>query len=81
MALAKVAGIADLYGYAYCDKQDWDEIAPVSIKKKVTGNAKASKEEVAASLEKYVGKLDYACDDESDAVAVGIAWLISHGCL
>lgn len=56
MALAKVAGIADLYGYAYCDKQDWDEIAPVSIKKKVTGNAKASKEDVAASLEKYVGK-------------------------
>ena len=49
------------------------------MKKLVAGKASASKEEVAAALESYVGKQEYACDDESDAVAVGIAWLISGG--
>lgn len=70
-------GVTDLYAWAYGEKE-FDEIAPLSVKKSVTGNAKATKEEVAACLEPYVGKLDYECDDESDAVAVGVAWLIQH---
>ena len=36
---------------------------------------------VAEALEHYVGKQDYAFDDESDSVAVGICWLIQHGYL
>lgn len=34
---------------------------------------------VAKSLAQFVGEREYACDDESDAVAVGIAWLIASG--
>ena len=49
------------------------------IKKLLTGNGKASKEEVAAALEKYVGQQNYAVSDESDAVAAGVAFLIQTG--
>ena len=31
------------------------------------------------SLVQFVGEYNYECDDESDAVAVGIAWLIDNG--
>lgn len=77
IALAKVAGVADLYAYSY-HGATFDEIAPSSIKKLVTGNYRADKQEVANALEQYVGKLEYRSDDESDAIAVGIAWLIQH---
>ena len=46
------------------------------IKKLLTGNGKASKEEVASALEQYVGRQEYAVSDESDAVAAGVAWLL-----
>ncbi len=46
--------------------------------KTLTGSGKASKEEVAAVLERYVGRQEYATDDESDDVAVGITWLIRN---
>lgn len=54
------------------------DIAPTSVKKAVTGNGKASKEEVAEAVEAYVGKQDYATNDESDAVAVGLAYAIQY---
>ena len=47
----------------------------------ITGSGKANKQDVADSLERYVGKVQYGTDDESDAVAVGIAWLIGEGYL
>ena len=74
----RVIGVTDLYAWATGNKV-FEEIAPQSIKKTITGNSKASKEEVAAGLEKYIGKQDYACDDESDACAVGVTWLIQKG--
>ena len=46
------------------------------MKKLLTGSGKASKEEVAEALESYVDCQTYESDDESDALAVGIAWLI-----
>ena len=76
--LCKVVGVTDLYAWAF-GHREFAEIAPSAVKKLVTGKASANKEEVAAALESYVGKQEYACDDESDAVAVGIAWLISCG--
>lgn len=72
-ALSKVVGVTDFI--AAFIMRSFEEIAPVSVKKTLTGNAKAKKDEVAAQLSKYVGDHSYACDDESDAVAVGIAWL------
>lgn len=76
-ALFKVIGIADLAAWqtrqsAFC------EVAPKTVKKVLTGNGNASKAEVAQRLSAYVGEQEYECDDESDATAVGIAWLIEN---
>lgn len=73
--LHKVVGISDLYGWAANNKV-FEELSPTTIKSLVAGNKSASKEEVAAALEKYIGKQEYETDDESDAVACGIAWLL-----
>ena len=76
-ALFKVVGVADLAAWR-TSKTEFVEIAPTTVKKLLTGSGKASKEEVAASLRQYVGKQAYAVDDESDAVAVGVVWLIMN---
>ena len=73
-----MVGVSDLYAWALGHRK-FTEIPPQTVKKAVTNNAKAEKEEVANALEQFVGKHDYACDDESDAVAVGIAHLIEQG--
>lgn len=75
--LNKVVGVSDLYAWAFGNRE-FEEIPPQTVKKAVTNDANAEKEEVASALEQFVGKQEYACDDESDAVAVGIAWLIHH---
>lgn len=77
-ALHKVVGVSDLYAWAFGNRQ-FEEIPPKTIKRFLTGDMNADKEMVARSLTKYVGKLDYESDDESDAVAVGIAWLMLKG--
>lgn len=73
--VAKVVGLMD---YMLGDTE-WYEIYPVTIKKIVAGSGKAEKSEVAIALEKYIGKQEYKCDDESDAAAVAIAWLVQQG--
>ena len=72
-----MVGVADLYAWGFGGRQ-FDEINPKAVKKAVTGNSLAEKEDVAKALTQFVGEREYACDDESDAVAVGIAWLIQH---
>lgn len=76
--LHKVVGVADLYAWANQEKV-FEEISPKTVKRLVTGDPNAEKDEVAKALEAWVGKQDYACDDESDACAVGIAWLMQRG--
>ena len=76
--LHKVVGVADLYAWSLAGTK-FDEINPLTVKKLVTDDADADKDRVAASLVQFVGEKKYDCDDESDAVAVGIAWLIQHG--
>lgn len=71
-------GITDLAAW-WSGEVVFDEIAPASVKKLIAGNGRASKEDVAAALDRYVGRQDYECDDESDATAVGVAWLLQHG--
>lgn len=74
--LFKVVGAADMA--LWKTKQTvFDEIPPATVKKLIAGKGNATKEEVAAALPPIVGYRHYACDDESDAVAVGIAWYIS----
>lgn len=77
-ALSKVVGIADLVAWQQ-KRAAFQELPPTSVKKILTGSGKASKEEVRATLEQYVGKQRYANSDESDATATGIAWLILTG--
>ena len=76
-ALAQVVGVVDYLTYDM-GHGEFDKIPPKMVKKLVAGNSSAEKEDVAKALASFVGDQTYACDDESDAVAVGIAWLIDH---
>lgn len=76
-ALFKVIGIADLIAWQ-AGNAVYSEIAPTTVKKLLVGSGKATKQEVAASLEAHVGRQEYATDDESDAVAVGVAWIMQQ---
>ena len=72
--LNKVVGIADQAAWK-SSYAVYDEIAPTTVKKLLTGSGKASKQEVSSVLDIYIGNQEFETDDESDAVAVGIAWL------
>jgi crossover junction endodeoxyribonuclease RuvC len=59
-----------------------DHLSPSTVKRLVAGNGKAEKEDVADAVRKLLGlSPDYvfASDDESDACAVVLAWLIQNG--
>lgn len=76
--LHKVVGVADLYAWGF-GARVFKEVHPKAVKKLVANDQLAEKEEVAAALKQFVGEREYACDDESDAVAVGVAWLLASG--
>jgi len=76
--LHKVVGVSDLYAWGLGGRV-FDEIHPKTIKKLVANDQLAEKDVVAAALPQFVGSQQYECDDESDATAVGIAWLIQNG--
>ena len=76
--LPKVVGVADLYAWGFGGRV-FEEVHPKTVKKLVANDQLAEKDIVAASLAQFVGEREYACDDESDAVAVGIAWLLREG--
>lgn len=76
--LHKVVGIADLYAWGFGGRE-FVEIHPKTIKKLVANDQLAEKDKVADALAQFVGERTYECDDESDAVAVGVAWLIRQG--
>lgn len=77
-ALNKVVGITDMLAFNLINAEI-QEITPTTVKKLVAGDGKASKEEVAAALDAYFDHNIFQTDDESDACAVGIAWLIQNG--
>jgi len=76
--LFKVVGVSDLSVYNHVGL-DIAEIPPTTIKKSLAGSGYAEKQAVADALEEYVGAQVYANDDESDAVAVGICYLMKKG--
>lgn len=78
--LHKVVGVSDLYAWGLGGRE-FEEVHPKTIKKLVANDQLAEKDAVAAALTQFVGEREYACDDESDAVAVGIAWLLEQGML
>jgi len=75
--VSSVVGVMDLLAWQHGDLS-WEEFYPVSIKKLLTGNGKADKSVVAESLPAYLGQHEYKNDDESDAAAVAVAWLVSQ---
>ena len=76
--LHKVVGVADLYAWGLGGRV-FEEVHPKTVKKLVANDQLAEKDVVAAALTQFVGEREYECDDESDAVAVGIAWLLREG--
>lgn len=75
----EVVGIMTLL--AHRKGKVFDEISPKTVKKMIGGDGRATKQQVADGLTHYVGLLPFACDDESDAVALGLTWLMQHGTL
>lgn len=58
-----------------------DVISPTDVKKRIAGSGKAEKSDVAAGVRKLLGLAEdyrFATDDESDACAVVLAWLIGQ---
>jgi crossover junction endodeoxyribonuclease RuvC len=80
MTLNKVVGVVDLALWEVY-KEEWvEKYRPTSIKKAITGSGKASKQEVDAEIQKYLSKkMEFEGDDESDAVAVAVMWLMDNG--
>ncbi|MDF2612521.1 MAG: uncharacterized protein K0S71_307 [Clostridia bacterium] len=76
--LFKVVGISDLLAHKETGLTV-EEIPPTTIKKILAGYGFSSKDAVADELYAYVGEQNYANDDESDAVAVGIVYLMQKG--
>lgn len=83
--LFRVVGVSDLKVFEASGITKIDEIAPTSVKRLVAGDGKASKKEVEEGVREHLVDLqkdiDFFSDDESDAVAVGISWMIQHGYL
>lgn len=78
-ALFKVVGIVD---FTFADDGEIVEIAPTSVKKTLTGDGKADKAVVAIAVRQRLrlpGDYAFATDDESDAAAVCLAYLINEG--
>jgi crossover junction endodeoxyribonuclease RuvC len=80
-AISEVDGIINLAISIYNPYLELQTIAPTSIKKIITGDGKASKQNVLDSISKYLIKeqQDYKFKtlDCSDATATGIAYLLS----
>lgn len=74
--LAKVHGVVDLIFPLV------HEYYPSSIKKIVSGNGRANKKEVEEAVCKRLGKtseeLNFKSDDESDAIAVALTYLLEE---
>ena len=79
IGIFKVVGVMDWLLYRL--QLDWREVYPVTVKKCVTGSGKATKEDVLKMLPKWLPGVEYGTDDESDAAAVGISFLIQQGVL
>ena len=78
--LHKVVGITDYLAWVHF-RSEFNEVNPKTVKRIIAGKDDASKQEVADALVAWVGRQSWKTDDESDACAVGIAWLIQNGYL
>jgi crossover junction endodeoxyribonuclease RuvC len=76
--LFMVHGISKLLAHQY--GFEVIELAPTTVKKQVAQNGKASKDQVADAVQGFISHyVLFKNDDESDSVAVGVAYLIDSG--
>lgn len=74
--LFRVVGVSDICSYIHGGFEEIAELAPTTVKKSITGNGRASKQEVMDALSTNYGvNIKFKNDDESDAVAVGITYM------
>ena len=78
--LHKVVGVTDMLLWQ-SRETTFLELTPTQIKKAIANHIRAEKEKVAAGLTYYLGSQTYNTDDESDAAAVAVAFLIIEGYL
>ena len=76
-AIYEVVGVSSLWLWQY--RKEWYEINPKTVKRIITGDQNAEKNVVANYIKLYIGDHDFKNDDESDACAVALAWLIDNG--
>jgi crossover junction endodeoxyribonuclease RuvC len=80
-ALYKVVGVVEYITAEY--KLTCNYITPTQVKKTITGNGKASKEEVKEGIRNYVNisdaTLNEMSNDETDSIAVGVAFILNKG--
>lgn len=77
-AIFRVVGITDLIA-EQVSGQSCEEVGITEAKKLITGNGRADKSEIALEVQKYLAEpVEFAVDDESDAVAVGIAYCLKQ---
>lgn len=79
--LNKVVGVSEMALWQI--KQDsFEEYAPLTVKKAITGWGRADKEDVAEGIDHFIPEhTKFVTDDESDAVGVALAFLIENGYL
>ena len=78
IGIFKVVGVTDCAVWDVLHKE-WSELYPVTVKKELTGSGKAEKQDVAKAVLRYFPEAKFENDDESDAAAVGIAYMIQNG--
>ncbi|MEH7464606.1 crossover junction endodeoxyribonuclease RuvC [Bacillus thuringiensis] len=76
----KSIGVAELT----CNDRGFPEVieyAPTTIKLQVGGSGKADKDDVKKGVKKFFPDAEFKTDDESDAVAVILTYLLKEGLL
>lgn len=77
-AIFRVVGVVDALVWELYNSQ-CDEVGITEAKKLITGSGRAEKEQVATAVMQYLtAPVEFAVDDESDAVAVGVAYCLKQ---
>lgn len=78
---SKVAQLAEVNGVVKYNLTingvPFETVAPATVKKQVTGNGRAKKEEVRDALKELplFKNIEFKNQDESDATALGLSWI------
>lgn len=84
-AIFKAEGVSDFCVYTHPKYRGAviDEIKPTQVKALVLGKGNGNKEDLKRCLSRYVGDVEFSPkdkhNDESDAVAIALAYLIKNG--